>query len=260
MDTINPYLSSGKTIALRLLWDMNYKSWISRSRLDEFRNSAMGKKAVILCNGPSLNKVDFDLLNGVKTFGLNKINLIFSRVKFRPNFIVSINDLVIEQNKKFLNQTNTPIFINSSKSGTIDFRSNVVFLHASNQHKFAKNCRISINPGYTVTYVALQLAYHMGFTDVALVGCDHTFAVKGPANKTEVAQGPDLSHFDPNYFSGGMSWQLPDLLMSEWHYQLAKETFQKSNRRIVNCTEGGKLDIFERMSLEKWLHEEKYYG
>jgi hypothetical protein len=68
-----------------------------------------------------------------------------------------------------------------------------------------------------------------------------------------MAHGPDPSHFDPGYFANGMSWQLPDLPMSEFSYQLARSAFEVDKRLLVNATQGGKLELLERMSLEGFV-------
>ena len=88
----------------------------------------------------------------------------------------------------------------------------------------------------------MQLAYHLGFTDVILVGVDHSFATQGPANKLVTSQGPDPNHFDPSYFGAGIRWQLPDLEVSEASYRLARQHFEADGRRIRDATVGGKLD------------------
>lgn len=119
---------------------------------------------------------------------------------------------------------------------------------------FSRDCSMNVYQGGTVTYVALQLAFHMGFSRVALVGCDHSFATKGPSNKTIVATGADQSHFDPNYFADGTKWQLPDLFASEVSYNMAKAMYEEYGRSLVNCTEGGKLDIFDRQGLVDFLN------
>ena len=212
-----------------------------------------GEKAIIMCNGPSLLNVDFDLLKGHYVFGLNKINLLFDKHDFRPSSIVSVNRFVIEQNIDFFNATDIPLYIDSAAHRLIANRRNVVFLHSSPLYRFARDCSMSIFQGYTVTFVAMQLAYHMGFSSVALVGCDHKFAVSGPANKTVGSGAIDASHFDPRYFSGGVKWQLPDLRASEFYYALAKDMYEAGGRRLVNCTQGGELEILERSSLKDFL-------
>lgn len=256
-ETINPYFIAGRMVLFRLIWDLHPFAWVSRRRLRRWKNRFMGSKAVILCNGPSLNKVDFDALSrkNICTFGLNKINLLFSRTEFRPTVVVAVNPLVIEQNAPFFNETDLPLFLDSGAARSVRFRKNIHFLHTGNSvlGKFARDCSMSVAQGFTVTYVAMQLAFHMGFSRVALVGCDHSFATSGPANQTVVSGKTDPNHFDPSYFSGGMKWHLPDLTYSEFHYRIAKDVYEQAGRRIVNCTAGGKLEVFERQDLWNFL-------
>jgi hypothetical protein len=251
--TLNPYRSAAAILLERVKWDASAESRRSRRRLRAIRERHLGHKAVIMCNGPSLLRTDLDSLRGVFVFGLNKINLLFERTSFRPSAIVSVNAHVIEQNTSFYNQTEIPLFLDSAATRGVRARSNVTFLHSSSVQKFARDCSVSVYQGYTVTFVALQLAFHMGFSEVALVGCDHNFAEKGPPNKLVHASGADQSHFDPRYFSNGMKWQLPDIAQSEVSYQLARATFEAFDRKIFNCTDGGLLDIFERKSLQSFL-------
>lgn len=253
--TIDPYGLGLRLILSRLRWDLRGESWRSRARLSAWRDRHPGERAVILCNGPSLLKVDFDALHasGVFCFGLNKINLLFDKTPFRPHAIAAVNPLVIEQNAAFYNTTELPLFLDRVAAGRVASRPNVAFLHSTEAMAFARDCSRSIYQGYTVTYVALQLAFHMGFRQVALVGADHSFAVKGPANSVAVAGARDESHFDPNYFAGGVKWHLPDLVQSEISYLLALSAYSSSGGRIVNATEGGALEVFERQPLSEFL-------
>jgi len=254
--TINPYLAAAGLAGRRLLWDLHPSAWISRRRIRRWQDRHAGRKAVILCNGPSLNEVDFDSLHRreVFTFGLNKINLLFARTRFRPSAIVAVNPHVIQQNAAFYNETDIPLFIDAHGRKLIRLRANVCFLHSATVYrKFARDCSCSISQGATVTYVALQLAFHMGFAAVALVGCDHSFVSRGPANETVIAGQEDRNHFDRTYFAHGQAWQLPDITSSELHYELARDTFARYGRRIVNCTAGGRLEVFERQALSEFL-------
>jgi hypothetical protein len=253
---INPYLRAARLIQSRILWDIHPYSWVSRKRIKLWKRKFLDEKAVILCNGPSLNQINFDDLAKKKffTFGLNKINLLFKNTDFRPSVIVAVNPYVIEQNAEFYNKTHLPLFLDSCGRKWIKFRNNVLFLHSTDSKgNFAQDCTMSINQGNTVTFVAMQLAFHMGFKEVALVGCDHSFATKGPANKTVIAGKEDPNHFDPNYFAGGVKWQLPDITASELHYELARDTFERHGKKIINCTQGGKLEVFTRQPLNEFL-------
>lgn len=251
----NHYRQAFRLLRDRLRWDLSGESHRSRRKISGFKDKYSGEKAVIVCNGPSLLKTDFSLLDGVHSFGLNKINLLFERSDFRPSFVVAVNRLVLEQNSEFYNKTDIPLFLDYQSRGWVESRDNVSFLFPAPFLSFARDCSMGVYQGYTVTYVALQLAFHMGFREVALVGCDHTFASKGPANKTVVSGAHDASHFDPRYFSGGVQWQLPDLLQSEISYALARDVYAAHGGRVVNATEGGELEVFERMSLQEFLEE-----
>ena len=101
--------------------------------------------------------------------------------------------------------------------------------------------------GFTVTYVALQLAFHMGFKKVILIGVDHNFTTKGPANQAVVSQGDDPNHFAPNYFGAAFKWQLPDLEGSERAYRLARQAYETAGRMVVDATVGGKLTVFPKV-------------
>ncbi|NJM22487.1 MAG: DUF115 domain-containing protein [Richelia sp. SL_2_1] len=251
--TINPYRNAAFEVWNRLKWDLQPQSWINRRKINNWKNKYSGNKAVIICNGPSLLKTDLSLLNETFTFGLNKINLLFDKSSFRPSCIVSMNRFVIEQNAEFYNQTEIPLFLDSYAVKFVKPRKKVQYLHSSGQKKFAKDCSMSVNQGGTVTFVAMQLAFHMGFDKVALVGCDHNFTAKGAANLVVVSQEKDNDHFDPNYFSGGVKWNLPDIFESEVSYSLAKEIYEIERRSIVNATEGGRLEIFSRMNIKDFV-------
>lgn len=250
---LNPYCKAASLLYQRIKWDIHPESWRSRTKMKGLKNKHEGEKAVILCNGPSLTETDFSLLEKSFTFGLNKINLLFDKTSFRPSCIVSVNPFVIEQNADFFADTSIPLFLNSKSLKYVGRRERIIYLHPSGFKTFTKDCSFSIYMGYTVTYVALQLAYHMGFSKIALIGCDHNFATKGPANKKVSSGEKDPNHFDPNYFSGGQKWQLPDLLGSEVNYKMAQRTYLYNDRKIFNATEGGELNIFPRLSLKDFL-------
>jgi hypothetical protein len=106
--------------------------------------------------------------------------------------------------------------------------------------------------GHTVTYVAMQLAYYMGFKRVFLIGVDHSFAQKGNPNEMQTMEHDDPNHFHPDYFKGHR-WQLADLDGSELSYQTARLLFNRDERLIFDATVGGKLEVFPKISYEEAL-------
>jgi hypothetical protein len=127
----------------------------------------------------------------------------------------------------------------------------MIFLHTTyTGPKFATDARDRLWEGATVTYVAMQLAYFMGFETVILIGVDHSFSSKGKPNTTVVSQGDDPNHFDAEYFGKGFRWQLPDLDTSEQAYLRAREAFQDDRRQVLDATVGGNLTVFPKISYE----------
>jgi len=130
---------------------------------------------------------------------------------------------------------------------------NTVFIDlvcAMHKPGFYADVRKPIWHGATVTYVALQLAYFMGFEQVILVGVDHNFVTQGPAGAAVVSQGDDPNHFSPNYFGKGFQWELPDLETSEKAYRFARQAYESSGRQVLDATIGGKLMIFPKVSYD----------
>jgi tetratricopeptide (TPR) repeat protein len=120
---------------------------------------------------------------------------------------------------------------------------------------FSKRPDMGLEEGATVTYVAMQLAYYMGFSEVVLIGMDHHFVTQGTPHKTVVSDGDDSNHFDSSYFGKGLKWQLPDLEGSEKSYRVAKQVFEESGRRIIDATVNGRCQVFSKQNYQQVFHK-----
>lgn len=222
----------------------------SRTRLTELKDSHRGERCFIIGNGPSLQRTDLSKLRDEYTFGLNRIYLLFPELGFSTTFLVTVNWLVLEQcadeilsipSIKFLPWT-------FRKRLNPNILGNTVFVQSERGDKvFTPDARKSLWQGTTVTFIAMQLAYHLGFQKVILIGVDHSFTTQGKPHQAVVSQGDDPNHFSPNYFSKGFRWQLPDLETSEAAYRLARQAFEADGREIVDATVGGKLTVFPKV-------------
>ena len=65
--------------------------------------------------------------------------------------------------------------------------------------------------GGTVTYLSLQLAYHLGWSEVVLIGIDHSYQVPAGAGTVIISHETDLNHFHPDYFGPGYRWHDPQV-------------------------------------------------
>ena len=235
----------------RHVWARVYESrWqASQRKIAAYKDSHLGQRCFILGNGPSLRRTDLSLLRNEVTFGLNRIYLLFPELGFTTSFLVAVNDLVLEQCAPEIQSLHLPRFLTWRSRRFFKDDEQIVYLDTdfTGPESFSTDASGRVFEGFTVTYVALQLAFYMGFEEVILIGVDHSFTTVGPANTTVVSPGDDPNHFSGAYFGKGFRWQLPDLDGSERAYRLAREAYQAAGRRVLDGTVGGKLTIFPRV-------------
>lgn len=255
--TNQPYIDGAKLIYTRLKWDLRPESWKSRKRMRELKDAYVGKKAVIMCNGPSLRQVDLESLKGVYTFGLNQLHTLFEETDFRPSCMVLADLLAVEKAQHFLNNSTLPLFLTHKSIGMVPPRKGITYMHEVRTRKFARDLSISFYGGFSVTFVAMQLAYHMGFSQVGIVGCDHNFYRTGKdrLKPVDISQDREKFYFSPKY-NQDMKTVMPASRHDiDYNFGIARDFFEESEREIYNCTVGGQLDVFTRMPLEDFLNK-----
>jgi len=249
------FLRSGRDSLFSTLgWPAVYfHPWWGESarRLIKYQDRFSGKRCFVIGNGPSLKDMDLSLLKDEYTFGMNRVYLAFNDWGFDTSFLVSVNDLVIEQCSQDLQKLDIPKFFSWRSRDILipdekpDDQTHFLYSTYTGK-KFARKITDRFWEGATVTYVCLQLAYCMGFSEVILIGVDHNFETKGKASQTVISNGADPNHFSPDYFGKGFRWQLPDLELSETAYRVANKVYKDAGRRIIDATVEGKLNIFPK--------------
>jgi hypothetical protein len=231
--------------------DPRYRA--SMRRLSALRDSHAGQRCFIIGNGPSLKRTDMSPLKSEYTIGLNRIYLMFDELGFSTTYYACVNRLVVEQcAREIIDLVPCPKFISWRCRDLIHFTENMVFLHPrTSSPKFFTDMTYGIWEGATVTYVALQIAYFLGFSRVVLIGVDHSYEARGEPRAEVVSESADQNHFDGQYFGKGFRWQLPDLKTSELGYEIARYIFEKKEREIVDATIGGKLQVFPKVRYEE---------
>jgi hypothetical protein len=220
--------------------------------LQSFHNTHHGERCFLIGNGPSLKQMDLSPLKKEITFGLNRIYLLFPQIGFPTTFLVTINKFVMEQFGSELVGVPSIKFLNWYYRKSTFPTKDIIYIRPGLKSRFSTNPVIKpVWEGATVTYVAMQLAYYMGFSKVILIGVDHSFQSHGNAHQLVTSIGDDPDHFDPQYFGKGVRWQLPDLATSEHAYRLAKQYFEADRREILDATIGGNLSIFKKVKYQE---------
>lgn len=218
------------------------------SRFTMLRNRHAGERCILVANGPSLNRMDLSFLRRHTVIGMNKIFLGFRKFGFYPRYYVAVNRKVLEQSAEAIRGINCVKFISDRADGLITEDALTYRINTTRApHRFCHDIDKGVHEGWTVTYVALQIAYYLGFTEVILIGMDHRFEHAGEPNQASWLDGPDPNHFSPDYFGNGQHWDNPDLEHSEESYRIARTEFERDGRRIIDATLGGACTIFEKM-------------
>ncbi len=238
-----------------LLSGVTYRMSGLAPRLQSLRNKYAGQPMLVVGNGPSLNRTPLDKFAGVPSIGMNKIDLLFPRTTWRPSLIIVTNNIVVKQHAMSFAESDIPVYVSWKARWFIPrhLRKKVAYYYTKPSSKFSTDIKSGAGTGTTVTYAALQFAYYMGADPVILFGVDHSFSKVANSIRIERREGPDSDHFDPNYFASGTFWGLPDLDANEVAYLGSRRAFEKDERKILDATIDGKLQVFDKISVDEAL-------
>jgi len=213
------------------------------------RNRHAGQRAVLVCNGPSLSKMDLGFLNNEIVIGLNKIYLGFRKFRFYPKYLVAVNKKVLQQASSEIQELTCIKFLSNHCPDIYqdDALTNIVNTH-NPQDYFCTDITRGVHEGWTVTFAALQIAYFLGFDEVVIIGMDHRYKYVGKPNEAQLISGEDPNHFSTSYFGFGQTWDNPDLARSEKSYRIADEIYKKNGKKIIDATFDGACNIFEKQN------------
>jgi hypothetical protein len=224
------------------------------SEMRKFKNKHVGQRCFIVCMGPSLMYKDLELLKGEITFGMNGIVKSFDRTEWRPTYYGIQDHFVYEECQGLLLKDKTlTLFIADwiVKRGYRIPTHSILFPHSRYKHcifpsevklstKFSENAAALVYDGYSITYSLLQIAVYMGFHDIYLLGCDCYYSPD-----REKQHFTEMQRVDPTFATA------TNRLL--YAFRQAKKYAERHHIRIYNATRGGKLNIFDRVSLEDIL-------
>lgn len=231
-------------------------------KLKSLKNKYKGKRCFIIGNGPSLNKCDLKLLKNEYSFAVNGIFYKTKEMGYKPNFYMVEDNHVVADNLREINRYKCEYkFFPYNYTNMIVPDENTIFIpmdcgfYRENhpyfcKPRFSKDVPNEIFAGQSVTIMQLQMAYHLGFTEVYLIGMDFSYALPDSTiveGCNYTSQEDDVNHFHPDYFGKGKKWHDPQLDRVLSNYKKCQEEFESDGRKIYNATVGGKLEMFERV-------------
>ncbi|WP_417360026.1 MULTISPECIES: 6-hydroxymethylpterin diphosphokinase MptE-like protein [Gammaproteobacteria] len=234
--------------------------------LKSLRNKFRGERCFIVGNGPSLNKLDLNMLKNEYSFAVNGIFYKTREMGFKPTFYTVEDSHVMRDNVKEINDYITqyrffPIDYKNliyNKENAIFFRMNTGFYQRTSPNfkvpRFSTDVSKRVYCGQSVTMINLQLAHYFGFDEVYLIGMDFDYEIPSTAvvdNGNIMSTEDDCNHFHPDYFGKGKSWHDPHLDRVLNSYRMMKIVYEATDKKIYNATAGGKLEVFERVNYDE---------
>lgn len=230
-------------------------------KLRRYKDIHKNKRCFIVGNGPSLIPGDLDLLCDEICFASNRIFGLFNKTKWRPTYYVSVDTDVlykeanliakIDCKEKFINITAKDIDVLRNNIYICEGVRFTINLHNNRKSYISEDISKEVCQGGSVTFSMIQIAIYMGFKEIYLIGQDFSTPYQtdklGFIHKTEASQ----DHFD-----NGGSFKKTFLRYHSLHYgfEQAKKYCDTHGIVIKNVTRGGKLEVFERDTLEHVLH------
>lgn len=235
------------------------------TRLAKLKDKHSGQRCVIIGNGPSLNKMDLRRIENEVTIGVNGIFYKTEESGFRPDYYVVEDSSVMKENIEAIRNYDVPFKLFPTNYRDLHppganvsfFRMNRGFYESTSENfcspRFSTDFALRAYCGQSVTYINLQLAFFMGFSEVFLIGMDFDYTIPDSADQQGdiiTSNEDDPNHFNPEYFGKGKTWKDPKLDRVLQNYKSAKRVYEAHGRKIYNATKGGKLELFERVEFD----------
>jgi len=258
---------------------MHNPDMTSTQRILALKNKFLNHRLFLIGNGSSINLTPMEKLVTEYTFSFNRAFLAYGDWGFIPKFYSCIDLVVLPDNEtKINNMIHDAAFCETlfffpawakqylSKSENVyfvdTFQSGVVF--EENLSKLA----LLRNVGAT----SVQIAVHLGFSEIILIGCDANYiekpdGVEIDSEKSKKAgytvyrskEDSDPNHFLPNYFGKGTTYSIPNLKGHLKGWQAVENWVSCYNRlnhrqiRISDASIGGKLPNFQKVDIHSVL-------
>lgn len=252
--------------AKRMVWQLKHFRHTAHGRyLQAIRNRNLGESCFIIGNGPSLTAADLQILHEqhIDSFATNRIFRIFPQTDWRPTYFINTDPVLI---RDVLDEVNAipakEKFFSMRILQNKDFCKKVRDYHLFSIYfkpgteEFSLDCTDKIRGRGCVTISAIQLAAHMGYRRIYLLGVDHSFTSETDEKGNKTVH-PDVkrNYFCDDYDSDIKSevrYHTDDTTVG---YADAQAFYSRHGVIIQNATRTTKLEVFPKISFEDAVAE-----
>ena len=247
---------------------LNHFKHTSHGRyMKKIHDTHLGESCFIVGNGPSLTVEDLTALHNQKidSFAVNRIYKIFDKTPWKPTYYVSTDPVLI---RDFLPEVSALLIphkfipLQNRYYHGIKVKDAHYFFRNDNRAKdqtdgFSLNCTEQVNMRGTVTIACMQLAMHMGYRHIYLLGIDHNFD-KVITENGEIIIDPSVkNYFIEGYDSDVAKEVQHDLGTTTKAYMDVKKFIDKHDVHIYNASRQTKLEVFPKVTFEQALQDIK---
>ncbi len=243
---------------------------------ENYKNKHEGERVFIIANGPSLKDTDLDILENEVTIAMNRISLIYDKnPKWKPTYYLfsstnvrpdkpwgaewtssvreaiskeETTSFVAYQFKNYIDPTNQFPKVKwfSSMTETKPTQEGIL-----SDSSFSTDIVESIDKSGTTMNLALQLCYHMGFSEIVIVGADLGWS-------KDLGTKSDPNHFVESYRADIPKPEKVNHQMRNVH-SLAKKRFSERGcgTKIYNASLSTVLDVYPIINYEKYVSKKE---
>ena len=235
----------------------------------KYRNIYEGRRCFIIGNGPSLTIKDLETLRmfGEISIASNSIYNLFCDTEWRPT-IYTVHDFQeIKKTREKISavETKLKIIAMSAYSRIYDIDGAILLRliePLQEAIRFSDDISRCVYDGGTVTYVSIQCAVYMGFSEIILLGVDHSFARELTKDGKITINSEIKNHFQKyqtdDFWGNGQKDEEAVVFPLDFATEAfiaAKHYADEHGIKILNATRGGKLEVFERADFDTLFNE-----
>lgn len=243
----------------------NFSKTPYAKRMAKLRNTHYGESCFIIGHGPSLTAEDLNTLcdNNIDCFGVNRIFKFFPQTKWRPTYYVNTDAVLIRDCLDDVNKIPTEMkFIPLQNHYYLDINvKNPIYFFRNDRREndqpegFSTDCTNQVNILGTVTIASMQLAMHLGYRHIYLLGVDHSFD-KIITENGEVVVDPSVKNYFIEGYDDDIANEVTHDIGNTTRQYLRIAKFARDNDiEIVNATRTTKLTAFRQCTFEEALEE-----
>jgi Uncharacterized protein conserved in bacteria len=222
-----------------------------------FQNYYNGGRCFIIGNGPSLTLEDLETLrkNNEVVFVSNNFYRWFDRTALRPDFYFIWDVLDVQAENVLQNEQMNFMVPIHFRSEMLKKVQHVYFFEISPWVQydyypykpfFSEDLPLVYEAG-SISYIMLQMAVNMGFTEIYFLGMDNDFPIVVKHDGSVIIDEKVQHHF----YDQKLRLTTYNKDMFEAEYAYARDYCKQKGVHIYNATRGGKLEVFERVDFDR---------